>query len=64
MPLYRDFSDQNATILLWKYDENEELNEEFLLDKEDYERIKDYHPTKLKEHLLIKILYVIVFQNI
>jgi hypothetical protein len=38
MPLYRDFSDQNATILLWKYDENEELNEEFLLEKEDYEK--------------------------
>jgi hypothetical protein len=26
MPLYRDFSDDNATILVWKYDENEELN--------------------------------------
>ena len=54
MPLHRDFSDQNATILLWKYDENEELNEEFLLEKEDYEKIKDYHPTKLKEHLLVR----------
>lgn len=54
MPLYRDFSDDNATILLWKYDENEELDPEFLLEKENYEKVKDYHPTKLKELLLVR----------
>lgn len=54
MPLYRDFSDDNATILLWKYDENEELDPEFLLEKENYDKVKDYHPTKLKELLVVR----------
>ena len=54
MPLYRDFSDDQATILLWKYDEDEELNPEFLLEKENIDRVKDYHPIKLKELLLIR----------
>ena len=54
MPLYRDFSDNQATILLWKYDEAEELNPEFLIEKENLEKVKDYHPTKLKETLLVR----------
>ena len=54
MPLYRDFSDDNATILLWKYDEQEDLNPELLLEKENLDKVKDYHPTKLKETLLIR----------
>ncbi len=54
MPLYRDFSDDNATILLWKYDEKEELDAELLLEKENYEKVKDYHPKKLKELLLVR----------
>jgi len=54
MPLYRDFSDDNATILLWKYDEKEVLDPEVLLEEENYDRIKEYHPTKLKELLLVR----------
>ncbi|MCB4234809.1 hypothetical protein LDL59_06015 [Kaistella anthropi] len=54
MPLYRDFSDDHAAILLWKYDENEMLDPQELLEKENDDRIKDYHPTKLKEHLLVR----------
>lgn len=54
MPLYRDFSDDHATILLWKYDEGEELDPNFLLEKENYEKISDYHPTKLKEVLMVR----------
>jgi 4'-phosphopantetheinyl transferase EntD len=54
MPLYRDFSDENATILLWKYDQSEELDMEFLLEKENYEKVKNYHPKKLKEVLLVR----------
>lgn len=61
MPLYRDFSDDYATILVWKYQEEEELNPEFLIEKENFEKVKDYHPTKLKEYLLIrKILKTIL----
>lgn len=54
MPLYRDFSDHQATILLWKYDEHEELDAAFLLEEENYEKIKEYHPTKLKEVLMVR----------
>jgi len=56
MPLYRDFSDVNATILVWKYDENEELNIEELLEPENAEKVKDYHPKKLQEVLMVRKL--------
>lgn len=54
MPLYRNFSDEHATILLWKYDVQEDLDPEKLLEKENFEKVKDYHPTKLKELLLVR----------
>ena len=54
MPLYRDLSDDHATILLWKYSEEDDLNPELLLEKENFEKVKDYHPTKLKELLLVR----------
>lgn len=54
MPLYRDFSDDHAKILLWKFDEKESLNPDELIELENIDRVKDYHPTKLKEVLLIR----------
>lgn len=54
MPLYRDFSDDKATILVWKYDEKEVLNPRELLEEENYGKIRDYHPVKLKELLLVR----------
>ena len=63
MPLFRDFSDQQAAILLWKYDEDEKLDAEFLLEKENFERIKDYHSTKLKEVLLVRKILKTILPN-
>ena len=63
MPLFRDFSDDHATILLWKYSEEEDLNPDFLLEKENFEKIKDYHPTKLKETLLVRKILKSVLPN-
>lgn len=63
MPLYRDFSDENATILIWKYDEQEDLDPEILLEKENQEKVKDYHPTKLKELLLVRKILRSVLPN-
>ena len=70
MPLYRDFSDDRARILVWKYDEEEELNPAELLEEENYSKVRNYHPTKLKEILLVrKILksalpgYKILYQD-
>ncbi|WP_435525269.1 hypothetical protein [Chryseobacterium indoltheticum] len=56
MPLYRDFSDDTATILVWKYDENDELNIDELLEPENAEKVKDYHPKKLLEVLMVRKL--------
>ncbi|AZA73434.1 4'-phosphopantetheinyl transferase family protein [Chryseobacterium indoltheticum] len=56
MPLYRDFSDDTATILVWKYDENEELNIDELLEPENADKVKDYHPKKLQEVLMVRKL--------
>ncbi|WP_292008377.1 4'-phosphopantetheinyl transferase superfamily protein [Chryseobacterium sp.] len=56
MPLYRDFSDDNAIILVWKYDESEELNVDELLEPENAEKVKDYHPKKLLEVLMVRKL--------
>jgi len=54
MPLYKNFSDKKATILLWKFDENEDLDIEKLLEPENLEKIKNFHPTKIKETLLVR----------
>lgn len=63
MPLYRDFSDDQATIHLWKYEDEDHLNPEKLLEKEDFEKVKDYHPTKLKEYLLVRKILKSVLPN-
>ncbi|MEC5158775.1 4'-phosphopantetheinyl transferase family protein [Chryseobacterium sp. MP_3.2] len=63
MPLYRDFSDDQATILLWKYDEKEDLNPENLIEAENFEKVKEYHPTKLKELLLVRKILKSVLPN-
>ncbi|WP_407405989.1 4'-phosphopantetheinyl transferase superfamily protein [Chryseobacterium sp.] len=56
MPLYRDFSDQNATILVWKYNEDDDLRAEELLEPENAEKVKDYHPKKMLEVLMVRKL--------
>ncbi|MCU7614886.1 4'-phosphopantetheinyl transferase superfamily protein [Chryseobacterium sp. GMJ5] len=56
MPLYRDFSDDNATILIWKYDEEEELHINDLLEPENVTKVADYHPKKLLEVLMVRKL--------
>lgn len=54
MPLFKDFSDDKATILLWKFDEAEDLLLEQLMENENLERIQNYHPTKVKEMLMVR----------
>lgn len=56
MPLYRDFSDDKAKILVWKYDESDDLRLENLLEVENLEKVKDYHPKKLLEVLMVRRL--------
>ena len=60
MPLYRDFSDKDARILVWKYDETEILDEEKILTEEERARIEDYHPIKRLEFLMVRNLLKII----
>ncbi len=53
MPLFRDFSDDQTTVLVWKYDDTDALDEK-LLEPENKERILDYHPVKIKEVLMVR----------
>ena len=54
MPIYKDFSNIKAKILLWKYEEEEVFDIENLLEAENFHRIKDYHPKKLLETLMVR----------
>ncbi|PZU86156.1 MAG: 4'-phosphopantetheinyl transferase [Chryseobacterium sp.] len=54
MPLYKDFSDDIATILIWQYDENEELDPHILLESENQHKILGYHPNKIAEVLMVR----------
>lgn len=54
MPLYKDFSDDTAQILIWKYDEAEVLDMQELLEPENYNKVKDFHPKKIIEVLMVR----------
>ena len=54
MPFYHDYSDENAVILYWKYSDDDEFNAEELIEPENLEKAKDYHPKKLLEHLMVR----------
>lgn len=56
MPLYRDFSNIKAKILLWKYEEEEVFEAKTLIEPENYERMSGYHPKKLLETLMVRKL--------
>lgn len=56
MPFYKDFTDENATILFWKDDEVDFFDENALIEPEDFEKVKNYHPKKLREYLMIRKL--------
>lgn len=63
MPLYRDYSDDKAKILIWQFQEDEELNPQNLLEEENFEKVKAYHPTKLKEVLLVRKILKSILPN-
>lgn len=53
MPLYRDCTTENVSILIWKYEEGEDLPPE-LAGKDDADKISRYHPKKLLEYLMVR----------
>ena len=54
MPIFRDFSDNDTRILIWKYQEGEIFDKDFLLEPEILHKIKGYHHKKQMEVLMIR----------
>ena len=44
MPFFKDYNDDQAKILVWKYDETDVFNEKQLIIPEDFEKVINYHP--------------------
>ncbi|WP_300672711.1 4'-phosphopantetheinyl transferase family protein [Soonwooa sp.] len=63
MPLYKNFSNDKAQLLIWKYDEDEVLDINFLLEKENYDKVKGYHPKKVKEVLMVRKMLKQILPN-
>ncbi len=54
MPLYKDFSDDIAKILIWEFDKDEELDPSILLEPENQHKILGFHPNKIAEVLMVR----------
>ncbi|WP_124643051.1 4'-phosphopantetheinyl transferase family protein [Amniculibacterium aquaticum] len=54
MPFFKDYNDDQAKILVWKYDETDVFNEKQLIIPEDFEKVINYHPKKKLEYLMIR----------
>ena len=56
MPFYQDFSDDHAIILSWKYGEEDHFDKDRLIHPNEIEKVKNYHPKKVLEHLMVREL--------
>ncbi|MFC6269039.1 4'-phosphopantetheinyl transferase family protein [Frigoriflavimonas asaccharolytica] len=56
MPLYQDFSTDDAIILIWSFDENEEFDHQKLIEPENRARVERFLPEKLAEYLMIRTM--------
>lgn len=63
MPLYKDLSDDIAQILIWEFDENEELDSDLLLEPENQAKILGYHPNKISEFLMVRKMLKVLLPN-
>lgn len=54
MPLYKEFRNEQDSILLWKYTDEDHLDITELADEDDNGKIENYHPKKLLEYLMIR----------
>lgn len=63
MPLYKDFSTDHATILIWNYDENENFDHHSLIEPENLDRVERFLPEKLAEYLMIRTMLKSVFPD-
>lgn len=63
MPFFQDYSDENAVILFWKYDESDIFDVKNLIEPENVEKVAHFHPKKLIEHLMIRQMLKMVLPD-
>ena len=63
MPFYCDYSDENASILSWKYHEDDHFDLEELIEPENLERVMGFHPKKMKEYLMVRKMLKMALPN-
>lgn len=54
MPFYQDLTDDNASILFWKYNEEDVFDHQAFIEPENFAKVEHYHPKKLIEYLMIR----------
>lgn len=54
MPFYQDLTDENASILFWKYNEEDTFDHKALIEPENFAKVEHYHPKKLIEYLMVR----------
>jgi 4'-phosphopantetheinyl transferase EntD len=54
MSIYKEIKDNQAHVLIWKYQEEDVLEEKLLICSEDLGKVENYHPKKKKEYLMIR----------
>lgn len=54
MPFYQDLTDENASILFWKYNEEDAFDHKTLIEAENFAKVEHFHPKKLIEYLMIR----------
>lgn len=63
MPIFREFIENDIQILIWKYDENENLNLQDFLDNQTLNSIKTLHPKRQKEVSMTRKMLQILLPN-
>ncbi|QFG52629.1 4'-phosphopantetheinyl transferase family protein [Chryseobacterium sp.] len=54
MPFYQDLTDKNASILFWKYNDDDAFDHKALIEPENFAKVEHYHPKKLIEYLMVR----------
>lgn len=63
MPLYKNFSTDIATILIWTFDEDEIFDHQNLIEAENRSRVERFLPEKLAEYLMIRTMLKSIYPD-
>lgn len=63
MPIFQEIKENENHILIWKYKDGEVLEEEYLLNEEEKEKIKQYHSKRQREFLMVRKMLKTILPN-